>query len=391
MFIAPQPRHRKRLLRSLLPPTCVALLSLLSACSGASNADVAAAPAHTLSVTATAPHPLTFYESQDEIEPFSPFIAQSSLNGTLNAIGFAQREGAFYMMTYAAKTLEPVGVSNGIAADDPLWNCDVAPDTEVTLAPDAKLVARSCASGGVTIFSLPNTLTVFHQTGVVGAVTLTARVPVVAFAPTGDVLALTDDGPNGPGQAITLLDTQTWQPRGKITVTNGLLSRPSWSPDGTRLAALDTSGTLHIWDAASATEVATATMPQFTIGATASDPASPAPQWSADGSHLLVTSAAKTNTILSVWSVAGGDFALSAGATATLAIVPDKAIPQLAPDGSSVFVHTAIGHGQIFSMPNLTQVADFTLPGTMTIWAGDSKHLESFTNQPAIVTLNVGG
>jgi WD40 repeat protein len=369
--------------RGCIAATILLIATLLSACSAAARQ-----PSHQLSVSPTTPHPLTFYEGDDDIEPFTPLYAQRGPGNTVLTIGFADREGAYYIPTYDANSWQEVSLSNGFAANDPLWDCDDAPETSVVFSPDARMMARSCADGSFTIFSLPDALTLDHQSGASAALTLTDRAPSIAFAPTNTLVAATDDGPGGAGHTITLLDTHTWQTRGTITVDAGLLSRPAWSPDGTTIAAVDLSGVIHVWNAQSHQDVVTAPVPQFAGGPAASDIAGPAPLWSADGASLYVTTPTASGTLLSAWTLNGST--LTRKATTGLAVATATSAPQLSPDGTMIFVHTAVDHGQIFTAPDLRQVADFALPGSLAVWGSDKRHIDVFTLQATAIPLQVG-
>ena len=360
------------------------VLLTLAACSQGTSHPTAS---HALAVHALPAVPLTFYEGADDLEPFTPFLAQAGPNGTMLTFGYAEREGAYYIATYSTAKWAETNISNGFGPTDPQWACDQSPDISTTFTPDVSLMARTCGDGSMTIFTLPNALSVYHITGSPDDVSLAARSPVAEFSPDNKTLALTDDGPGGPGQSIMLLTTNQWQTVRTITLAASLLSRPAWSPDSTRIAEVDLAGKLHILDAASGQDVASATLPQFIEANAASDPAGPAPQWSPDGTTLTVTTPATTGTVLSTWAVHGSTLTLNA--TATLAYTPDAANPQLSPDGMHLFVHTATNHGQIFTLPDLKQVGDFALPGSLTVWS-DAQHLDSFTLQATVVVLQVG-
>ena len=376
--------HTTGFYRRLLACGSMLCLLLCAACAGGTTG---ASIAHTLTVTPQVAQPITFYEGDENIEPFTPFLVQNGPNNSIMAFGFSQNEGAYYIATYDAATWHEQAISNGFQPSDPHWDCDQSPENS-TISPDGTLVARPCADGSITVFAQLDAITVFHQTGNFANATLSARAPVAAFAPDSRTLALTDDGPGGPGQSITLLDTHTWQTRGAITVTAGILSRPGWSADGTRIAAVSLDGALHIWNAQTGAEEVTASIPQFAEGTAPSDPDGPAPQWSPDGSALLVTTPATVTggTLLTMWSVQGTT--LIPHASATVAYGPDPTNPQLAPDGQHVFIHTATQHGQIFTS-DLKQVSDFALPGDLTLWL-DTHHLAVFTLSATVVPLRLG-
>ncbi len=367
----------------------LALLSVVvvAACSSSSASEPA--PSRALAVAAQPPHPLTFYEGGDDREPFTPFFASRGPNGTVVTMGFANNEGAYYLAAFDAATWNETDISNGFAPGDPLWDCDESPDTEIALAPDTSLLARPCADGSVTIFSLPDAVMKYHATVAPSASPIASRVPSVAFAPQGGLVAITDDGPSGAGQHIMILSTQSWQQQASIAVAAGLLSRPAWSPDGSQLAAVDLSGTLRVWSA-SGQEVASAPVPRFTPGAAATDPAGPAPQWSPDGAHLYATAPSPGGTVIAAFTLSAGG-QLSAGATATIPLVPNKADPQLSPDGTLIFAHSAVRHGQIFTAPGLVQTGDFALAGALAIWGPDSHSIDVFNLRAQVIPLQVGG
>jgi WD40 repeat protein len=364
----------------------IAGMLLLAACGPSSTPAVS----HALAVTAGSPHPLTFYEGSDDIEPITPFYATLGPNGTVLALGFVPNEGAYYLNFYNATTWEDQGIANGFQPSDPLWECDESYSNEIAISADGSLLARSCQDGSLTIYALPTSVMAYHAVVSASTTVLTARTPVVAFAPAGGLAAITDDGPGGAGQHIMLLSTSTWQTQTTIAVSAGLLSQPSWSPDGSRLAAVDLNGVVHVWSASSGNEIASASVPHFAAGTAATDPPGPAPQWSPDGSHLYVTApAANNSTVIAAFTLdASGRLRL--GASATIAFLPDKADPQLSPDGSLLFVHTGLTHGQIFTTPDLRQVGDFPLAGTIAIWGSDSHTIDVFTLQATVISMQVG-
>jgi WD40 repeat protein len=362
-----------------------ALLSVLAACGAARGNGT---PPALLAVHAAPPQPLTFYEGDENIEPFTPFLALRGPQGSVLALGFAEREGAYYITTYDAVTWQERGISNGFQPSDPQWDCDQAPDISTTFSTDLTRLARTCADGSMTIFALPEAVPLYHQAGASGDVALADRAPAAVFAPDGRTLAVTDDGPSGPGTTITLLDTQTWQARQRISIAAGLLSRPSWSPDGTRLAEVALDGTLHIWNAATGAQVAaSAPVPQFAVADAASDPAGPAPLWSPDGATLFVAAPTAYGATISRWTLHGA--ILTPGATVTVAVPPTTVAPQLAPDGSYLFIHTAPTHGQLLATSDLHAAADFALPGPLAIWS-DARHIAAFTLQATVVVLSFG-
>jgi hypothetical protein len=255
-------------------------LLLLAACGGANAGSM---PQQSIHIQQFSAQPITFYEGDEEIEPFTPFMAQRGPQGRVLTFGFAANEGAYYITTYDAGTWQERGISNGFQPTDPQWECDQTPETSTFFSADATRVVRACADGSATVFALPDAVPLYHHAGTTSDVALAARAPIAAFAPDGHTLALSDDGPSGAGQKFTLLDTAAWQARRTLTIPGGILSRPAWSPDGTRLALVTLDGTLGIWNAATGAEVAHVALPQFAIGNAASDPDGPAPQWSVDG------------------------------------------------------------------------------------------------------------
>jgi WD40 repeat protein len=362
----------------------VALLVCLAACAGTSGGSTAA---HTLPVTPQPAIALTFYENEagEGPEAFTPFLVSNGPAHSVVSFGFSQQEGAYYIASYDADWHER-DISNGFQPSDPKWDCDDAYNTSV-IAPDVTLVARPCVDGSISFFAETTATVLFRLPGTPGVVSLSARIPSAAFAPVGHVVAITNDGPAGPGQSITLYDTQTWMQGLTLDAAAGLLSQPSWSADGTKLAAVTLDGTLHIWDASSGAEVAHVTIPQFTQGSAASDPAGPAPQWSPDGTSLLVTTPAATGTALTMWAVQGTT--LVPHASATIAAMPNTVNPQMSPDGQHIFVHTTALHGQIFTASDLRQVSDFGLVGNLVLWT-DARHLAVFTTQASVVPMKVG-
>jgi len=143
-----------------------------------------------------------------------------------------------------------------------------------------------------------------------------------------------------------------------------------------------------VWNVPSLQETATAQAPQFAIGSAASDSAGPAPLWSADGTHLYMATPAASGTLLSAWAVSGST--LTRLATTILAVPPTTIAPQLSPDGSMLFVHNAVDHGQIFTTSDLKQIADFALPGNLAVWGPNKRYIDVFTLQSTVVPLQVG-
>lgn len=372
--------------RGVVPTTILALALIVGACSSATGAS----PSHQLAVTNTTPHPLVFYEGDDDLEPFTPFYVHAGPNGSVMTFGFAENEGAYYITTYDANTWQETGISNGFAPGDPLWACDQAADTSTTFSPDATMMARACLDGSFTVFSLPNALTLYHQPSTQQNTALTDRAPVIVFSPNSSLVAATNDGPAGPGQTITLLDTHAWQAQGKLTLSDGLLSRPAWSPDGAHLAAVDLGGVIHIWDSQTRQETVKATLPQFAVGTAVADRDGPPPQWSPDGTRLIVTTPAKDGATISAWSLTAGA-TLTQQAVTSLGITPAQLNPQISPDGSLLFAYTAAKHGQLFTTADLRQRGDFALPSDLTIWGTDVHHLDAFTLDASVIPLQIGG
>src|SRR5579883_1659428 len=181
--------------------TAACVVWLLAGC----GAGAGSMQQQTLHIQRLAAQPITFYEGDEEIEPFTPFMAVLGPQGRVLTFGFAANEGAYYITIYDAATWQERGISNGFQPTDPQWECDQTPETSTFFSADATKVARACADGSVTVFSLPNAVPVFHQPGANnGDIALAARAPIAAFSPDGRTLALTDDGPSGPGEHITL-------------------------------------------------------------------------------------------------------------------------------------------------------------------------------------------
>jgi WD40 repeat protein len=366
---------------------CMVVLIIASSLMACSTSTANTSLSNQIAITAQAPHSLYFYEGSDDNEPFTPFLASLGPSGIVATLGFATNEGAYYVTTYNTTTWRERANSNGLQPSDPLGDCDQAPDRSTVFAPNLLHLARSCADGSLAIFNLPDAIAVYRQPAASETVTLSDRVPVVAFAPDNQTVALTDDGPAGPGQTITVRAMQTWQVQRTLTVAAGLLSRPAWSPDGTRLALVALDGTLQIWDATTGAEVAHATLPGFALGSAASDPAGPAPIWSADGTTLFVTAPTSTGTSISTWSLHGN--ALVPGVTTTLTTPPNAAAPQLSPDGAYLFLHTAATEGQIRTTTDLHSVATFALPGALAIWTGP-RDIAAFTTHDTVIDLHLG-
>lgn len=361
----------------------MALTSVSSACISSANG----AASNQIAITAHVPQSLYFYEGSDDNEPFTPFLATLGPAGIVATVGFATNEGAYYVTTYDTTTWRERANSNGLQPSDPQWDCDQAPDRSTAFAPNLLHLVRSCADGSLTVFALPDAVAVYHQPADADAVTLSARVPVAVFSPDSQTLALTDDGPQGLGQTITLRDTHAWQTVRSFTVAAGLLSRPAWSPDGTRLALVALDGTLQIWDATTGMELTHATLPDFALGSAASDPAGPAPLWSADDTTLYVTAPSHTGSSLSAWSLHGGT--LTAGMSIVLSMPPNAAAPQLSPDGAYLFLHTSATQGQLLGTVDLHPVATFALPGALAIWTGP-RDIAAFTTHDTVIDLHLG-
>ncbi len=432
--------HRLASLCWLLPSLT---LLILAGCGGATGGSTAS-PNHSLLVTPQPAKALTFYEGTEDIEPFTPFAAVYSANGGWSAsngsgnqtssipsyltFGFAPIEGASYVTGYDAQTWQETIISNGFLPNDPLWDCDAAPEQGTFIAADGSMVARACSDGSITFFSLPNALVLHQVKGDPTALQLGAREPAVTFSPHGsgatgappnaamdqpaELIAYTDDGPAGPGTHITIANVamnigpsgspqETWTTLGVIPVTAGLLSRPSWSPDGSLLAAVDLNGVLHIWDMSSGTgttgfqEVGSVQTPHFVLGQSTSDPATPSPQWSPDGTTIVVATPATatssdlgspSSTVLSFWKIAAGS--LRQLAFTSIAQTPVVVDPRISPDGTLLLVHTAETHAQIFALKSsngqpgaLRQVGDFAVPGPLVLWGADAQHITAFTSQ----------
>ncbi len=371
-----------------LPLFALGLAACASNTTSSSTTQSTPTPSHQLAVKAVGTHALTFYEGDEDSEPFTPFLVNPGPDHTILAFGFSQDEGAFYIAAYNTTTWDEESISNGFGPTDPQWSCDQSPELSTSFDSAATLMARTCADGSMTVFALPDALALYHQGGSTGDVALASRSPVAVFAPNGATLALTDDGPSGPGQHIALLAVPTWQTLRSLTLANPLLSRPAWSPDGSLLAVTTLDGTLHILQTATGQDIADAALPHFALNSAASDPAGPAPQWSPDGTLLYVTTPTQNNqTIVSAWH--WHNDALTAGATATIAFTPNQANPQLAPDGSYLLLHTSLKHGQLFTAPALQQVSDFALPGPLTAWA-DAQDVIGFTLNATAVVYKIG-
>ncbi len=374
--------HLNRQIRHIVCASLAGLALCLAACAQNSTGAVS----HALAVTAAPPIPLTFYEGPGETEPFTPFLVASGPQGGVMTFGYAEREGAYYIATYASSTWKEIAISNGFAPSDPLWDCDAAGSTSTTIAASGTLMARSCADGSVTVFALPNALSVYYQSSTNNSIGLSSRAPVTAFSPDGSKMALTGDGPSGAGHTITLLGTTAWQTLHTLTVSAGLLSRPSWSADGAFVAAVDLAGTLHVWSANSGAEVATAALPAFSAGTAADDIAGPAPLWSGDGGAIYAFTPATGGTEASAWGFNGS--ALVARARTHVAFTLNATMPHLSPDGAHLFMQTGVQHGQIFTTA-LEQVGDFPLAGNLAVWA-DARHLAVFTTNASVVVMQIG-
>ncbi len=281
---------------------------LAAACDSPGAATGGATPSHALAVTVGAPQPLTFYEGEDDTEPLTPFYVSRGSNGTANAIGYVPNEGGYYLDVYDATSWQEKFIANGFEPSDPLWDCDQSFSNEIAMNGDSSLLARSCDDGSLTVYTLPISVPVFHTVISSSNTVVAARAPVVAFAPSPrNLVAITDDGPGGPGTRIQLLSSSSWQAQATIPVSAGLLSQPSWSPDGSRIAAVDLAGMLHIWSATNGNEIAGALLPHFAAGYAGTDPSGPAPQWSPDGSHLYVTApTARDSTMIAAYALNAG-------------------------------------------------------------------------------------
>jgi WD40 repeat protein len=373
-----------RRIRCIVSVGVIGLALWLMACAPTS----ASVASHALTVTAAPPIPLTFYEGEDDTEPFTPFLVAAGQQGNVMTFGYADREGAYYIATYAsANTWDEVSISNGFAPSDPLWDCDAADSTSTTIAATGTLMARSCADGSVTAFALPNALAIYHQNSTSSGVGLSSRAPVTAFSPDGTKMALTDDGPGGAGHTITVLGTTTWQTLHTITVSAGLLSRPSWSANGAFVAAVDLDGMLRVWSASTGSQVAAATLPAFSSGTAANDIAGPAPLWSGDDNRLYAFTPTAGGTEASAWSFNGS--ALAAQAHTHVAYTLNETTPQLSPDGAHLFMQTSFEHAQIFQASSLAQVGDFPLAGNLAVWT-DAQHLAIFTTNASVVVMQIG-
>lgn len=384
-FIRSKFHHPHRQLLALL---CSIPLILVTACN--QNTATSTVPvSHAVAVTPKLPQPITFYEGPDELEPFTPFFINTGSSGSVVTVGFAQAEGAYYLTSYDTNSWKQNNLSNGFSPTDPLWECDSYIDTSLAVAADTSALSRSCIDGSVTIFKIPDALPVYHVSATQTLTTLGQRAPIVAFSRTNHMVAITNDGPSGPGTTISLVDSTTWQPiNTTITIATGLLSRPDWSADGTRLAAISTDGVLHVWSANTGTEIAHQSLTGFAIGSTASDVASPAPQWSPDGTKIYTSSPSSAGTNVTAFSFAGSTLVQTA--QVTIAFPLSKVNPQLSPDGSALFLHSGMKHGQIFTTPALKQVSDFDLPAELALWSSNAKQIAVFTLNATVVPLTIG-
>lgn len=356
----------------------------LSGCS--SSVTVTSVPA--IAVVAMTPHPLTFYEGEDSIEPFAPFYVSPGPQGTVNMMGFAQREGAYYVASYLSMNWNITGVSNGFAPSDPQWECDTSPEDAIAISPTVNFLARPCADGSVTVFSLPDALPVLHLPAMGSSVGLTSRKPVAVFSPDGTQMALTDDSPLGPGSHIDIYSTQTWQSTVNIALSPPLLSRPAWSHNGQDIAAVDMSGSLHIWNAMNGQPVASAAIPNFSQGDAAVAQSGPAPMWSPDDRSII--SATPTGTAsLQLTKYAVQRSQLAQLAQSQVPVLPNIALPMLAADGQFVFLHVAPQHGQLFAAQTLQQVSDFALAGSRVLWSATGHVLFVFTVNATEITMKI--
>ena len=73
-----------------------------------------------------------------------------------------------------------------------------------------------------------------------------------------------------------------------------------------------------------------------------------------------------------------------------VAFSPDKVDPLLSSDGSLLFIRTGLSHGQILTTPDLHQVSDFALAGTLMAWGADSHVLDVFTLNSTVIPLQIG-
>jgi WD40-like Beta Propeller Repeat len=364
------------------------VLSLVACGPFGSRGNSSTGLSHVLVMTSGVPHQLTFYEGEDDNEPNTPFYIHRGIDNTMQLLSFVPNEGAYYLATYDSTTWQEQNTSNGFSPSDPLWDCDDSPDNEISIDSTGSLLSRSCEDGSVTIFTLPTAVSVYHAIVAPNPSAVTARVPAVTFAPQGQSVAITDDGPGGIGQHIVILSTRNWQTLTKITITGGLLSQPSWSPDGSYIAAVDVTGMLHIWSARDGHEVANIQEQQFSLGSAMTDPSEPDPQWSPDGSYLYtITPSANNGSVIASFKF--DSERLTSKADAMVSFSPDKVDPLLSPDGSLLFIRTGLSQGRIVTTSDLRQASDFALSGTLIAWGIGGHELNVFTLNATVIPMQI--
>ncbi len=194
------------------------------------------------------------------------------------------------------------------------------------------------------------------------------------LSPDGRHLLVFGSGFPGQGSGVTLVDATTDRP---IQLFRGFINPESmtnvmalaWSPDGKRVAAGGSTGTIMVWNLAAAAQR------QFSI------PEQGTPAWNADGRQLLLLD---SSLALSSWDAVTGE-----GRTLLDGVMKTKVVKaEWDPEGHRLAA--AYADGTVRLWPMAAKERPLVLKGqtkevTALLWSADGKRLASATNDGAVV------